>query len=415
MIKLFKKAALAALAGTLVVSGLAGCSSNVDGTKTVATVNDEAIQLGVVNFMTRYQQAQTAQMYEMYFGGASGIWDTVADEDSGETYGEQTVNNVMEQIEDMVLLRQHAEEYDVTISEEEKQKITEAAKSFMEANDEATLTTLGVSQEMVEEVLELSTYNEKMYDPMTADVDIEVSDDEAAQTGITYVAVSPAEETDTEEEDEAEDASAADPQEQAQQILDQVLATADADMDTIAKGVDENLSAIVTHFTTNPAETDEDEEEDTTSASGTVPQVLQDAAKKLSDGEVSSELIEDEGTYYVLRLDAAFDKDATEDQKTTIGNQRKQDFYDKTTEQWKEDSTINVEKKVLETIKLRDNDKYTFKAVEQESTEEESSEGLEGADAETNNVEDTVDAVDDALDGSDDGAEAESAEETPAE
>lgn len=415
MIKLFKKAALAALAGTLVVSGLAGCSSNVDGTKTVATVNDEAIQLGVVNFMTRYQQAQTAQMYEMYFGGASGIWDTVADEDSGETYGEQTVNNVMEQIEDMVLLRQHAEEYDVTISEEEKQKITEAAKSFMEANDEATLTTLGVSQEMVEEVLELSTYNEKMYDPMTADVDIEVSDDEAAQTGITYVAVSPAEETDTEEEDEAEDASAADPQEQAQQILDQVLATADADMDTIAKGVDENLSAIVTHFTTNPAETDEDEEEDTTSASGTVPQVLQDAAKKLSDGEVSSELIEDEGTYYVLRLDAAFDKDATEDQKTTIGNQRKQDFYDKTTEQWKEDSTINVEKKVLETIKLRDNDKYTFKAVEQESTEEESSEGLEGADAETNNVEDTVDAVDDALDGSDDGAEAETAEETPAE
>lgn len=415
MIKLFKKAALAALAGTLVVSGLAGCSSNVDGTKTVATVNDEAIQLGVVNFMTRYQQAQTAQMYEMYFGGASGIWDTVADEDSGETYGEQTVNNVMEQIEDMVLLRQHAEEYDVTISEEEKQKITEAAKSFMEANDEATLTTLGVSQEMVEEVLELSTYNEKMYDPMTADVDIEVSDDEAAQTGITYVAVSPAEETDTEEEDEAEDASAADPQEQAQQILDQVLATADADMDTIAKGVDENLSAIVTHFTTNPAETDEDDEEETTSASGTVPQVLQDAAKKLSDGEVSSKLIEDEGTYYVLRLDAAFDKDATEDQKTTIGNQRKQDFYDKTTEQWKEDSTINVEKKVLETIKLRDNDKYTFKAVEQESTEEESSEGLEGADAETNNVKDTVDAVDDALDGSDDGAEAETAEETPAE
>lgn len=368
MIKILKKAALAALAGAMTVTGLAGCSSNVDGTKTVATVNEEAIQLGVVNLMLRYQQAQTAQMYEMYFGGSSGIWDTVSDEKTGETYGEQTVNNVMEQIEDMVILRQHAEEYDVAISEEEQKKITDAAKSFMEANDEATLTTLGVSQEMVEEVLELSTYNEKMYDPMTAGVDIKVSDEEAAQTGITYVAVKPAEETDAEEDGEAEETPAADPREQAQQILDEVLATADADMDGIAKSIDESLSATVTHFTTNPAKEEDEEEEE--SMSGTVPQALQDAAKKLTDGEVASELIEDEGTYYVLRLDAAFDEEATGDQKTTIGNQRKQDFYDETMEQWKEDSQINVEEKVLKTLRLRDNDKYTFKPVEQEPAEE---------------------------------------------
>lgn len=393
-----KKAAVLTLAGVMTVGSMTGCSSNVDGTKTASTVNDEAIKLGTVNFMLRYQQAQTAQMYEMYFGGAAGIWDTVADEESGETYGEQTVTSVREQIEDMVILRQHAPDYDVTITDEEKEKITAAAQSFMEANDEATLTKLGVDQSAIEEVLELSTYNEKMFDPMVADVDTKVSDDEAAQTGVTYVSVAPAEEETADAEEGAEDSEAkeptekADPKEQAQQILDEVLATADADMDAIAKSVDENLSATTTHFTTNPPE---DEEEDSTSS---VPQEIQDAVKNLKDGEVASELIDIDGTYYVVRLDVAFDEDATNDQKDTIVNQRKQDKYTEITDGWREESTITVDDKVMKVLKLTDNDKYTFKQVEQETTDEESSDDsttLEGADAEAGSVDEVVDAVDD--------------------
>ena len=369
-----KKAAVLALAGTMAVGSMTGCSSNVDGTKTAATVNDEAIKLGTVNFMLRYQQAQTAQMYEMYFGGSSGIWDTVADEESGETYGEQTVTSVLEQVEDMVILRQHAADYDVTITDEEKEKITAAAKSFMEANDETTLTKLGVDQGAIEEMLELSTYNEKMFEPVVADVDTKVSDDEAAQTGVTYVKVEPADEaadTEDSEADEDEKTETADPKEQAQQILDEVLATADADMDAIAKSVDENLSATATHFTTNPSE-DADEEE-----TGTVPQEVQDAVKNLKDGEVASKLIDIDGTYYVVRLDAAFDEEATSDQKETIVNQRKQDKYTEITDGWREESTVKEESKVIKALKLTDNDKYTFKAVEQETTEDTTGEAAE--------------------------------------
>lgn len=391
-----KKAAALALTGALVMGSVTGCSSDVDGTKIASTVNDEGIKLGTVNFMLRYQQAQTAQMYAMYFGSDAGIWDTVADEESGETYGEQTVTSVLEQVEDMVILRQHAADYDVTITDEEKEKITAAAQSFMEANDEATLTKLGVDQSAIEEMLELSTYNQKMFDPIVADVDTEVSDEEAAQTGVTYVSVAPAEEQ-AEDSEKDESAEAADNKAQAQQILDEVLATADADMDAIAKSVDENLSATTTSFTTNPSE---DEEEDTSS----VPQEIQDAVKNLKDGEVASELIDIDGTYYVVRLDAAFDKEATDSQKDTIVNQRKQDAYTEITDGWREESTITVDDKVMKALKLTDNDKYTFKEVEEETTDEESTGDtttLEDADAEAGSVDEVVDAVDDLTEGSD--------------
>ena len=352
----FKKAVVCAAAAALAVGSMTGCSKNIDGNKTVSTVNDEEIKLGTVNLMLRYQQAQTAQMYEMYFGGSTGIWSQVADEESGETYGEQTLGDVMEQMEDMVILRQHASDYDVTVSDEEKDKIEKAAEKFIEANDEETLTYLGVDQSMVEEVLELSYYKEKMHDPITADADTNVSDDEAAQTGVTFVKVADSEETQEDSEEEKADAKT-----RAQQILDEVMATADADMDAIAKGVDEDLSATTTHFTTASAA----EEEESTA----VPQEVRDTVKNLTDGEVASNLVESDGAYYVVRLDAAFDKDATEDEKQMIINDRQQELYDETTGKWREDSKINQNKKVLKTLKVTDNDKYSFKQADTDETE----------------------------------------------
>ena len=143
------------------------------------------------------------------------------------------------------------------------------------------------------------------------------------------------------------------------------MATADADMDAIAKGVDEDLSATTTHFTTASTA----EEEDDTA----VPQEVRDTVKDLTDGEVASKLVESDGAYYVVRLDAAFDKDATEDEKQIIINDRQQELYDETTQKWREDSKIDQNKKVLKTLKVTDNDKYSFKQAEEEETEDDAS------------------------------------------
>lgn len=389
-----KKAALVTLAGTMVMGSMTGCgSSKVDGTQTISTINDEELKLGTVNFMLRYQQAQTEQMYQMYFGmSTDGMWSQVADEETGETYGDQSVKDGLKGLEDMVILRQHAEEYEVTLPDEEKEKIQAAAKGFMEANTKETIEHLGVSQENIEQALELSYYKDKMYDPITKDVDTEVSDEEAAQTGITYVMVSgsseeeedaeaeeegteeDAEEAPEDEEESAEEASEeskgrslAEAKNMAQEVLDQVLAAEKADMKEIASGVDESLSAVSISFKTNP----EEDEVDTQP----VPKEVMDAVKGLKDGEVVDKVLEVDDGYYVVRLDAAFDEKATDEEKETIVTDRKEDAYSEITEKWREDSKIVQNEKVLKKLKMKDNDKYTFKAEETEGAAEDTGAG----------------------------------------
>lgn len=82
--------------------------------------------------------------------------------------------------------------------------------------------------------------------------------------------------------------------------------------------------------------------------------------------------MEEDGSYYVVRLEKAFDEEATEDEKESIVSQRKQDMYDDTVDGWKKDADIQEDKKVLKTLKVTSNLKFTFK--QEEEPEEEAAE-----------------------------------------
>ena len=74
MRKLNKTAACGILAAALAAGTLSGCSKAIDGTKTVATVGDEKVTLGLASYMVRDQQAQTMSYYNMLMSqyGVSG-------------------------------------------------------------------------------------------------------------------------------------------------------------------------------------------------------------------------------------------------------------------------------------------------------------------------------------------------------
>ena len=107
-------------------------------------------------------------------------------QEDGKTYAESTKDMIIQQLKNMVLLKQHAKDYDVTVTEDEEKSIEESAKAFVEANTEEALTKLAVTQDDIENLLTLYTYQEKMYEPMTKDVDTNVEDSEAQQSKITY-------------------------------------------------------------------------------------------------------------------------------------------------------------------------------------------------------------------------------------
>ena len=84
MKEMVKRTAVVTLAGVMSVGMLSGCGSkDLDGTKTVATVDGTDIPLGVVSLYAREQQQQTTSMYLSFMGSADNIWDQTADEDSG--------------------------------------------------------------------------------------------------------------------------------------------------------------------------------------------------------------------------------------------------------------------------------------------------------------------------------------------
>ena len=360
MNKAAKKITGALLAGALGAASLTGCSSPMDGTQPLLTSGEDTVTVGTGNLMLRMNQATMLSYYSMMGGSTTGLWSQ--DSGDGETYGDTTKASVLDELENMLVQKQHAADYDVSISEEEQGKIEEAAQAFMDANTEETIQNLSVSQSDVETLLELYTYQTKMYDPMVADVDTNVEDSEAAQSRITYCRIDI---SDTQNEDGTTtpltDEEKQEKKDQAQALLDKLQASADpasADMDALAKEVNEDLNAVDNTFGDDDTLLDDK---------------LKEAAKTLQDGQVYGEVVEGENAYFVVRMDSVLDREATDAEKENIVSERQQNAYNDLLDQWKDDADITVNNREWDKVTLTDNEQYTIKQPETEDTTEDSS------------------------------------------
>lgn len=360
MNKAAKKITGALLAGALGAASLTGCSSPMDGTQPLLTSGEDTVTVGTGNLMLRMNQATMLSYYSMMGGSTTGLWSQ--DSGDGETYGDTTKASILDELENMLVQKQHAADYDVSISEEEQGKIEEAAQAFMDANTEETIQNLSVSQSDVETLLELYTYQTKMYDPMVADVDTNVEDSEAAQSRITYCRIDI---SDTQNEDGTTtpltDEEKQEKKDQAQALLDKLQASADpasADMDALAKEVNEDLNAVDNTFGDDDTLLDDK---------------LKEAAKTLQDGQVYGEVVEGENAYFVVRMDSVLDREATDAEKENIVSERQQNAYNDLLDQWKDDADITVNNREWDKVTLTDNEQYTIKQPETEETTEDSS------------------------------------------
>ena len=352
------KKALALTAACVMAAGcLAGCGTKIDSTEVVATVDGTEMSMGVAAMYTRYQQASVYYMYGTYYG-MTQIFDTVTDYENYATYGETMKESTLESLENMYILRNHAEDYGVTLTADEEAAIEEAAKAFVADNDAEVLEMIGTTEEDVKELFQLYTYQDKMYDAMVEDVDTEVSDEEAKQSGLTYVkfALTTTDEegnsvTMTEEEMEAQKAL-------AEEVLAKIAEQDDvaaADMDALAKEVNEDLSATSTTYDEESTHVDAD--------------VLA-AVEGLADGELVKEVVmSSDGTaLFVVRFDADLDRDSTDAEKETIVSTRQQEDYQAELTEWKEAAEITVNEKVWKKITLNDSQVFTIAQEEAEDT-----------------------------------------------
>lgn len=348
-----KKFVIAGLCACMATAALGGCGPKAD--TAVATLDGAEVPYGVASFMVRYSQAQMQSMYGAYLG--TDYWSS---------YGESSRDSVMETLEQMLILEQHMDEYNVAITDEEKAQIADAAKAFMDGNDADMIKAMAVDQETVERALTLYTVQAKMNAAIIKDVDTEVSDEEAAQKTIQYAMFSTAGTTDEEgNTTEMSEDEKAQQKDQAQQVLD--LVKGGQDLESAVQSVNADMTPSSASYGAE---------------NGSVPDEVKEAADQLSDGQCADSLVETEDGYYVVVMESTFDEEATESQKQTIISERQTEKFNEVYDAWKEAADFKQNDKVVEKINFQDTYQLETEATESSaetdaSTEAESSEQSE--------------------------------------
>ena len=354
MMRLRKGAAIAAAAGALTAMTVTGCSGSLDPDAVVMTVGGEEVTLGVANFYARMTQAQ----YETYYLGmmsSNGMTMTAEDmwnqEYDGETTEESTKESLLESLQNMYVISQHAEEYDVSLTEDEEKAISDAADQFGKDNtDEAKDKVSGYKKD-IEKYLELVTIQTKMDSAMKEGVDEEVSDEEAAQKAMDYVFFSY-----TTTDDSGATVALSDDEKTA------LKTTAENLTERVKNG--EEMADVAEESSTAVQEATFDAETSTYDAD------LIAAADALAEVGDVTDVIETDNGLYVAQLTSLLDRDATDAKKQEIVEERKQEQYDSLLEDWKDAADIEVDEKVWDKIDFIDQGVTIITSEDEESTEE---------------------------------------------
>lgn len=385
MKKGMKRALATGIVACMALTSLAGCSKKetFDASAAILTVDGQEVPAGLVKFMVHATQAASESFYSMYYG--SGAFNMALDAE-GTTLGSLVKDGSITEMKQMILAEQHAQEYGVALTEEEKAAITEAATAFMSENEEEVLGKMGASQEIVERYLELYTIQDKVEVHMGADVDTEVSDEEAAQRKIQYVYFTAASEEAAEAEAETEEETAALTEEDAEKTqsaeeteeaetetedpedavyMAKALAKAEAVIEKVKAGEDFAAAVAAVDESKTPSEMTLGADSDS------VYEELLAATEGLADGTLVEEPVKTEYGYYAVQVVAEFDQEATDERKEEIVEERRIDLVNSMYTEWEEAVEITQDDKLIAEIVF---DFSLTPVVETEAAETESSE-----------------------------------------
>ena len=427
MSKYGKRILAAGMCASMAMGLLTGCSSSND--EVVAKMGDTKLTLGEANFMLRYSQAQT----QSYLGAMFGEGTNVFQQDltgSGQAYGETVKESVLNDLKDMTILEQHMSDYNVELTDEDKAAIEEAAKQFIADNSKEVLKEMSATEETVSRILTLYTIQSKMETAIEADVDTEVSDEEAAQKTIQYAYFTiPETESETEDATEAASADESETETGTEAVSETETETEVAsESETVAETETEAISETEAVSEAASEETSEDTTESETEESAekketrekvqgiidavqggetledavkavdesksltsysygadeeTLNENLKNAADTLSDGEIATEPVEGENGFYVVQMVSTFDRDATDQKKEEIIKDRKKELYDNKIVEWDTES-LDINEKVWDKVTF--DDIFTLKQEETESETGTEAESVSEASTDTEGI-----------------------------
>lgn len=330
----FKKRFLAGALSLVLTAGtvLTGCGG-VNKEATLVNINsgEAKISLGLYNFAAKYQQSLYDVYYASYFG--DDMWNQ--DMGSAGTMEDSVKKDVLDTLENYYVLKAHAADYGVEITDTDKSAIADAAAKLIADNTKKGINQLGATEDIVKEYLEYYFYYTKVREKIEAETEINVSDDDKNQSTVSYFKYSIAPTT-AEGEDEATPMSDED---KAAAYEEANLAMLNFDVMAEEEG-----SQVKTYSFTTAASPADD---------STLGEKVITAALALEEGEVSEIIEVEDDAYYVVRMDKILDEDATATKEASLENAQRSEHYNEVLDSFKENLSWEVDENSLKQVKFK--------------------------------------------------------------
>ncbi len=337
-----KSACIAALSAAVLFTGC----GKLDPNETLVTIKNgdktDTISLGLGNFAARYQQSMYDQYLLSYYG--EGMWKQDMS-GSGSTLQDETKDGVLNDLEEQYLAKAHAEDYSISLTDEQKKAIEDAAKKFISDNDKDSLEQMGATEDTVKEYLEYRTYYNLVADAAKKEADKDITDDDCWMRTFSYVLFDTTNKS-------TEDGS-------VEPLTDDEILEKKANAKALAEAEDFDAEVEALEATKESYSYHKGESEDSS-----MDMEIIKAAESLKEGEVSAVIEVKDAGYYVIKLEKDHDTEASDNKRSSLQTEAFNTLMDS----WKEAIEWTVDDKVWEKVQFT----TLFKAPEKEekSTEE---------------------------------------------
>lgn len=275
----------------------------------VFRIKDEICTLSEAKvFLTNYQNLY-ADMYGV------DLWKHKFQENEFETYVKDITVSQLAQILAMDFL---AEEKNISLNEEEKSKIKEAAKAYYDSLDDTEKQYMHVSEGDIEKLYSRYGLANKLYTQLTGDVNAEISDDDARVMEAAQIYV-----TDENEANEIEN-----------QLKN------GADFMSLA-GTYNEAAEIEVAFGRND-----------------VPKEVEEIIFSLENEQVSGKIATENGWYFIKCINN-YNQELTDANKSVILEQRRKEAFDDVYSEFLEELPSEFNEEVWKEVKIEEDKEIT--------------------------------------------------------
>lgn len=306
--KKLKKILCLGLCILLLMGIFSACGDDDSKGKVIFTTGfgaDELFRIGDISCtMPEYMLYLTNMQneYEEVFG--TQIWELTYEDTTLEENVKDIALAEMAQMKSVYLL---AKEKEVTLQPREEELLAQAAQEYYSSLSQADRESLKITQETVLQMYTEYALAQKVYELIVAEVNPEISDDEARTVTIEQIVIKNRT-TDYEGNViEYSDTTKADNLETMQEIREMAVDGAHDFTQLAGKYSEENT---IRSFVKK----------------GELPKVLEDVVFNLQTDEIS-QVIESEYGYHIIKCISTFDKEETDANKLVIVEQRKKEAF----------------------------------------------------------------------------------------